>query len=332
MDDKEITALFSGYGYQVLIVDDLPNIDEQLAGALEWALAEIKKIQKAARAGEPIVKPRWPMLVLRTPKGWTGPKEVDGEIVEGSFKSHQVPLPNANSEDSHLGYLKDWLSHYKIHDLLADGKPNDSILRTIPEKDAKKLGQLKQTYDPYIGLELPDWKQFATDAGHQESELKLTGNFLKAVMEKNPKTFRMFSPDELESNKLSAVLEFTGRNFQWDEYSRAKGGRVIEVLSEHCCQAFMQGYTLTGRVGLFPSYESFLGIVQTMMVQYSKFNKIAQDLPWRGDLASINYIETSTWARQEHNGYSHQYPGFIGAVLNRKAEAARVGVVVCSMT
>lgn len=324
MDDKELTALFSGYGYQVVIVDDLPNIDEQLAGALEWALAEIKKIQKAARSGEPIAKPRWPMLVLRTPKGWTGPKKVDGEIVEGSFKSHQVPLPNAMSDESHLGYLKDWLSHYDINKLLTDGRPNDSIQRTIPNNDAKKLGQLKQTYDPYVGLELPDWKQFTTTAGEQESEMKLTGNFLKAVMEKNPKSFRMFSPDELESNKLSAVLEFTGRNFQWDEYSRAQGGRVIEVLSEHCCQAFMQGYTLTGRVALFPSYESFLGIIQTMMVQYSKFNKIAQDLPWRGDLASINYIETSTWARQEHNGYSHQNPGFIGSVLSRKAEAARV--------
>lgn len=324
MDDKEMVSLFSGYGYQVCIVDDLPNINVQLASALEWALAEIKKIQKAARSGEPLAKPRWPMLVLRTPKGWSGPKEVDGQIVEGSFKAHQVPLANAKSDDSHLQHLKDWLSHYEIGTLLKDGKPNDSIMRIIPQESSKRLGQVKKTYDPYIGLELPDWREFTVDPNNQESAMKVTGAFLKSAMEKNPQSFRMFSPDELESNKLNAVLEYTGRNFQWDEYSRANGGRVIEILSEHCCQAFMQGYTLTGRVALFPSYESFLGIVQTMMAQYSKFNKIARSMKWRGDLASINYIETSTWTRQEHNGYSHQNPGFISSVLNLKPDAARV--------
>jgi xylulose-5-phosphate/fructose-6-phosphate phosphoketolase len=154
--------------------------------------------------------------------------------------------------------------------------------------------------------------------------MKVTGTFFDKVATENPKSFRMFSPDELESNKLDAILDHTNRNFQWDEYSRAKGGRVIEVLSEHQCQGFMQGYTLTGRTAVFPSYESFLGIVHTMMVQYSKFNKIARQVPWRGDLSSINYIETSTWTRQEHNGFSHQNPSFIGAVLNLKAEVARV--------
>lgn len=236
MDDKEMVSLFSGYGYQVCIVDDLPNINVQLASALEWALAEIKKIQKAARSGEPLAKPRWPMLVLRTPKGWSGPKEVDGQIVEGSFKAHQVPLANAKSDDSHLQHLKDWLSHYEIGTLLKDGKPNDSIMRIIPQESSKRLGQVKKTYDPYIGLELPDWREFTVDPNNQESAMKVTGAFLKSAMEKNPQSFRMFSPDELESNKLNAVLEYTGRNFQWDEYSRANGGRVIEILSEHCCQ------------------------------------------------------------------------------------------------
>lgn len=236
MDDKELATLFSGYGYQVCIVDDLPNIDEHLAAALEWALAEIKGIQKAARSGEPIAKPRWPMLVLRTPKGWGGPKKVDGQIVEGYFRSHQVPLSKAGSDKSHLESLREWLSHYEIDKLLTDGKPNSTVLRAIPENNAKKLGQLRQTYDPYSPLQLPDWANFATGVGEQESEMKVTGQFLKHVMEKNPNSFRMFSPDELESNKLNAVLETTGRNFQWDEYSRAKGGRVIEVLSEHCCQ------------------------------------------------------------------------------------------------
>ena len=157
--------------------------------------------------------------------------------------------------------------------------------------------------------------------------MKVTGSFLDKVFQENPKTIRLFSPDELESNKLDAVLNHTQRNFQWDQYSADNGGRVIEVLSEHNCQGFMQGYTLTGRTAIFPSYESFLGIVHTMMVQYSKFVKIAREVKWRGDLPSINYIETSTWARQEHNGFSHQNPSFIGAVLNVKPEAARVSLL-----
>ncbi|KAK3367716.1 D-xylulose 5-phosphate/D-fructose 6-phosphate phosphoketolase [Podospora didyma] len=324
MDDKEIVCLFSGYGYQVRIVEDLENIDDDLQGALEWALAEIKKIQKAARSGEPIAKPRWPMIVLRTPKGWTGPKVVDGKIIEGSFHSHQVPLPKANSDDSQLAALKDWLSSYNIRELIKDGKPTESVLSILPQNDEKKLGQLKSTYDPYTGLKAVEWEDFTVEKGTDQSCMQVTGEYLDKVFQENPTTIRLFSPDELESNKLNAILNHTQRNFQWDEYSRANGGRVIEVLSEHDCQGFMQGYTLTGRTALFPSYESFLGIVHTMMVQYSKFIKIAKEVRWRGDLASINYIETSTWARQEHNGFSHQNPSFIGAVLNLKAEAARV--------
>ncbi|KAK3320224.1 XFP N-terminal domain-containing protein [Cercophora scortea] len=324
MDDKEIVCLFSGYGYQVRIVEDLPNIDDDLSNALEWAVAEIKHIQQAARSGTPLIKPRWPMIVLRTPKGWGGPKKVDGKIIEGSFHSHQVPLPKANSDEPHLKELNNWLSSYHINELIKGGKPSESILRILPEDNGKKLGQLKATYDPYVSLKGVEWKDFTVEKGTDQSCMKVTGEFLDGVFQANPTTIRLFSPDELESNKLDAILNHTQRNFQWDEYSRANGGRVIEVLSEHDCQGFMQGYTLTGRTALFPSYESFLGIVHTMMVQYSKFVKIAREVKWRGDLASINYIETSTWARQEHNGFSHQNPSFIGAVLNLKAEAARV--------
>ncbi|KAK4149339.1 XFP N-terminal domain-containing protein [Chaetomidium leptoderma] len=325
MDDKEVVCLFSGYGYQVRIVEDLDNIDDELQNALEWAVAEIKTIQKAARSGKPIAKPRWPMLVLRTPKGWTGPKEVEGKIIEGSFHSHQVPLPKAGSDKTQLTALSDWLSSYKISELLQkDGKPTEAVLNILPRKGEKRLGQLKQTYDPYIGLKAVDWMGFGVEKGTHESCMKVTGKFLDKVFQENPETIRLFSPDELESNKLDAVLDHTQRNFQWDQYSRANGGRIIEVLSEHNCQGFMQGYTLTGRTALFPSYESFLGIVHTMMVQYSKFVKIAREVKWRGDLPSINYIETSTWTRQEHNGFSHQNPSFIGAVLNIKPEAARV--------
>ncbi|KAK4136018.1 D-xylulose 5-phosphate/D-fructose 6-phosphate phosphoketolase [Trichocladium antarcticum] len=324
MDDKEIVCLFSGYGYQVCIVDDLDNINDDLQNALEWALAEVKKIQHAARSGNPIIKPRWPMLVLRTPKGWTGPRELDGKIIEGSFHSHQVPLPKANSDDTQLEALKEWLSSYNVSQLLRDGRPTDAVLEILPEKDEKKLGQVRATYDPYIGLKAVDWKEYAVEKGADQSCMQVVGRFLDKVSRENPATMRLFSPDELESNKLDAILQHTQRNFQWDEYSRANGGRVIETLSEHDCQGFLQGYTLTGRTAIFPSYESFLGIVHTMMVQYSKFVKIAREVRWRGDLPSINYIETSTWTRQEHNGFSHQNPSFIGAVLNLKAEAARV--------
>ena len=178
--------------------------------------------------------------------------------------------------------------------------------------------------DPYVGLNKVDWMGSAVAKGTDQSCMSVTGSFLDRVFQANPSTIRLFSPDELESNKLNAILDHTQRNFQWDEYSRANGGRVIEVLSEHDCQGFMQGYTLTGRTALFPSYESFLGIIHTMMVQYAKFVKIAGEVEWRGALSSINYIETSTWARQEHNGFSHQNPSFIGAVLNLKPESARV--------
>ncbi|KAF7561590.1 hypothetical protein G7046_g2553 [Stylonectria norvegica] len=310
MDNKEIVTLFSGYGYQVCVVEDLDDIDVELSSALEWSVREIKKIQTAARQGKPIIKPRWPMIVLRTPKGWTGPKKVDGEFIEGSFHAHQIPVPNANKDEKHLRILETWLRTYDAGKLLKGGKPADSILDIMPQSDSQKLGQFKGAYDSYQPLDMPDWEQFAVGIEEQISCMQQTGKLLDKVAVQNPKSFRIFSPDELESNKLSGLLDHTGRNFQWDEYSRAQG--------------FAQGYSLTGRTALFPSYESFLGIIHTMMVQYSKFNKIAREVSWRGHLSSINYIETSTWARQEHNGFSHQNPSFIGAVLNLKAEAARV--------
>ncbi|EHK17609.1 uncharacterized protein TRIVIDRAFT_194802 [Trichoderma virens Gv29-8] len=324
MDNKELVLLFSGYGYQVCIVETLDLIDIELHSALFWALSEIKKIQNAAREGSPITKPRWPMIILRSPKGWTGPRTVDNEIIEGSFRAHQVPVTKANKSEDHLQILQDWLQSYEVHQLLADGKPSHDVLDILPPEFEKRLGQLKLVYDCYRGLDLPDWKLHVAEKSEQASSMQQSGKFLDDVARKNMQTFRIFSPDELESNKLSAVLGHSGRNFQWDQYARAQGGRVIEILSEHCCQGFLQGYTLTGRTAIFPSYESFLGIIHTMMIQYAKFSKISRKLSWRGDLSSINYIETSTWARQEHNGFSHQNPSFIGAVLNLKADTARV--------
>ncbi|KAJ5749161.1 uncharacterized protein N7511_010857 [Penicillium nucicola] len=325
MDHKELVALFSGYGYQVRFVEDINDIDTDLHCSMVWAVEEIHKIQKAARSGKPILKPRWPMLILRTPKGWSGPKQLHGQFIEGSFHSHQVPLPKAKSDNEELGVLQKWLSGYKPQELFTeDGGVIDEILSVIPTADAKKLGQRVESYNSYIPPDLPDWKNFCREKGSSESAMKLVGSFINQTFKQNPHSVRLFSPDELESNKLSAVFDSTNRNFQWDEFANARGGRVIEVLSEHMCQGFLQGYTLTGRMGIFPSYESFLGIIHTMMVQYAKFIKMALETKWHSGVASINYIETSTWTRREHNGFSHQNPSFIGSVLKLKPTAARV--------
>ncbi|EGE02360.1 phosphoketolase [Trichophyton equinum CBS 127.97] len=324
MDDRELVSLFSGFGYQARIVEGLDDIDTNLNSSLEWALAEIRRIQKAARSGSPIMKPRWPMLILRTPKGWTGPKSIHGEIVEGSFAAHQVPLPAAGKDDEELKALQEWLSSYKPEELFTEhGDVVDDIKSILPKEDSKRMGQRKEVCDTFAKLKMPDWRRYTVSKGSQESSMKTISHFMGQILVDNPHSMRIFSPDELESNKLGAVLEKTGRNFQCDQFSNAQGGRVIEVLSEHMCQGFLQGYTLTGRTGVFPSYESFLGIIHTMMVQYSKFNKMGMETNWRRPLPSINYIETSTWARQEHNGFSHQNPSFISAVLNLKPNAAR---------
>ena len=275
MDEKEMVTLFTGYGYQCRFVEDLEDIDADMCRSMEWALDEIHKIQKAARSGKPIMKPRWPVLIMRTPKGWGAPHKVHGEFVEGSFRAHQVPLMAARSDRSELKQLQEWLVAYKPGELFTqDGGVVKEILDIIPKEDSKKLGQQIDTYGSHEVLNLPDWKRYAVKKGGQASCMSTIGEFLDQTMVDNPKSFRMFSPDELVSNKLDAVFRHTGRNFQWDEFANARGGRVIEILSEHTCQGFMQGYTLTGRTALFPSYERFLGIVHTMMVQYSKFNKM----------------------------------------------------------
>ncbi|KAI5294803.1 hypothetical protein KEM52_003161 [Ascosphaera acerosa] len=325
MDDRELTALFRGYGYQPTFVEDLNDIDTSLHTALAWAVGEIRAIQKAARSGKPIMKPQWPIIMMRTPKGWTGPKKVDGGFVEGSFAAHQVPLPKAKTDQGQLEELRSWLSEYDFGELVtSSGAPVPEIQSILPPTPSKRMGQHPVITQGWIPLNVPDWKQFSVKAKDMASTMKVLGKLIDATFMANPKTVRLFSPDELVSNKLDHALDHTGRNFQWDQFSNAADGRVIEVLSEHNCQGFLEGYTLTGRAGIFPSYESFLGIITTMMIQFSKFTKMAKETRWRNELASINYIETSTWARQEHNGFSHQNPSFIGTVLNLKPDAARV--------
>ncbi|KAJ7753092.1 phosphoketolase [Mycena maculata] len=330
----ELTALFT----YVQIVEDVEYIDNDLAASMDWALAEIKKIQSAARSGNPIVKPRRPMLILCTPfgPGWTvGPKQFHGEFVEGSFHSHQVPLPGAKTSAEELAALQAWLKSYRPEELFsadgvpvpelfsADGGPVPEVLSVIPEDSAKRLGERKESFRAYSPL--------------AESCTKAVGRLLKGAVEENPQNFRIFSLDELVSNKLDAVFDESGRNFQCDCESPEQGGRIIEILSEHTCKGMLQDHTLTGRTAMFPSYEAFLGlptfwwsrsihIVQTMMVQYSKFTKMSAEIPWLQPCGSLNYLEMSTWARQEHNEFLTETHNraVIGAVLNLKPITAHV--------
>ncbi|WWC90666.1 uncharacterized protein L201_005602 [Kwoniella dendrophila CBS 6074] len=298
-------------------------------------------LETAARSGNPITKPRWPLIIMRTPKGWTGPRKSAGNPIEGSWRAHQVPLPKAASDDKEFGLLQDWLksygpdelfhtevdsSHSEAHDSSnkAAGIIDEAALRIIPKDQQRRMGMADATYRGYKPLEAPDWKDFTHELGEPVSNMKAVGSYVADIIKKNPTSFRIFSPDEITSNKLDEALEVSHRNFQWDPETANNGGRVIEMLSEHTLQGWMQGYTLTGRHALFPSYESFLGIVQTMIEQYAKFIKMALETRWRGDVAGLTYIETSTLWRQEHNGYSHQNPGLIGSFIALPRHLARI--------
>ncbi|KIR29109.1 phosphoketolase [Cryptococcus deuterogattii 99/473] len=354
MDDLELACLYTGYGYQVHIVEYGSKSPEEasdhehdiavqydMAVAMEWAYQEIRNIQQSARSGRPITKPRWPMIIMRTPKGWTGPKKAEGHIIEGNWRAHQVPLPKAGAEGEEFELLKKWLHSYGPEELFhvevdsntsqahnagnkAEGIIDSRALRIIPKDQQRRMGMVNATYRGFLPLETPEWKEYGHDVEEKVSNMKAVGDYVAKIIEMNPSTFRIFSPDEITSNKLDAALDVTQRNFQWDPETANKGGRVIEMLSEHTLQGWMQGYTLTGRHALFPSYESFLGIVQTMIEQYAKFLKMALETKWRSDVSGLTYIETSTLWRQEHNGYSHQNPGLIGSFISLPRHLARI--------
>jgi xylulose-5-phosphate/fructose-6-phosphate phosphoketolase len=342
MSDDELLALFTGYGYQPIFVEG-EDLDAALYGAMEFAYHEIRRIQQAARSGQPIVKPRWPVILLRSLKGMSGIKELDGEPIEGSYRSHQVPIPDPKTNPEHLRLLEGWLRSYHIEELFDEhGSPRPEILAQCPKGDYR-MGSNPHTFGGKIrrDLDLVDIFEFEvpiervgeSKAGPLKNSLvssvEQVGKYLRDVIQRNPHTFRIFSPDELESNKLSAVLDVTKRDYQWpvpphNENISSHDGRVLEILSEHTLQGWLQGYLLTGRYGLFPSYEVFLNIIVSMMDQYSKFLKMSQEISWRLPVASLNYLETSTLWRQEHNGFSHQSAGFINDILNRKAQVSRV--------
>jgi len=339
MGNEELRALFTGYGWQPRFVEG-DELSANMAAAMDWALAEIRGIQAAARAGKPIPQPRWPMLILRSPKGWTGVEELDGKPVEGSFRAHQVPVPDVKDDANHLRLVEDWLRSYRPADLFDEsGAPHEDILACCPSGD-HRMGCNPHTFGGRMrrALDLPPIADNAVEVSGKErgepveSPIKILAKYLAQVIARNPRNFRIFCPDELMSNKLGGVFEApTQRNYQWpieggdrDEHIGPRGGRVLEILSEHTCQAWLQGYLLTGRHGLFPSYESFLPIVTSMMDQFAKFLKMRGDFAWRQPVPSLTYLETSTLWRQEHNGFSHQSPGFINSLLNKKRDIMRV--------
>jgi xylulose-5-phosphate/fructose-6-phosphate phosphoketolase len=335
MDDQELLALFHGYGYAPLLVDG-PDYDAALADALEQAYAGILTIQQAARVAGARLRPRWPMLILRTPKGWTGIKELDGKPVEGSFRSHQVPVEDVRENPKHLALLEGWLRSYHPEELFdAQGRPLPDILAICPAGD-RRMGKNPHAYGGTIrrDLDLPSWQGYGpaaqTPGAERASSMRMLGPYLRDVMRRTVATrnFRIVCPDELESNRLDALFEATDRAYTWpikdtDEHL-APDGRVMEILSEHTCQGWLQGYLLTGRHGLFPCYEAFIAIVDSMVNQYAKFLKQSAEILWRAPIASLNILLTSEGWRQDHNGYSHQGPGFIDLLLNKKASAVRV--------
>jgi xylulose-5-phosphate/fructose-6-phosphate phosphoketolase len=335
----ELRAFFEGYGYSPRFVDgdDPPAMHELMAATLDEVLGEIQEIQQTAREGGSDGdrgRPRWPMIVLRTPKGWTGPKEVDGKRTEGSFRSHQVPLANVRNNESHLAALESWLRSYKPEELFDDGGALRPELAALAPHGNRRMGANPHTNGGLLlrGLELPDFRDYAVEvpspASKTSEATRVLGAFLRDVMKLNSDRFRIMGPDETESNRLGTVFEVTDRTWEaerdpGDEHL-SPDGRVMEVLSEHLCQGWLEGYLLTGRHGLFNCYEAFIHIVDSMFNQHAKWLKVTRDIEWRRPIASFNYLLSSHVWRQDHNGFSHQDPGFIDHVINKKAEVVRV--------
>ncbi len=334
--EEELVALFRGYGWEPLLVEgDEPELVHQaFAAALDRALDRIAQIQRAARDDGETERPIWPMIVLRTPKGWTGPEQVDDLPTEGSWRSHQVPMTDVRDNPEHLALLEEWLRSYRPDELFDDEGRLRADLAELPPR-----GHRRMSANPHANggellrdLALPDFRNYAVDvekSGTTTSEAtRVLGGFLRDVVLRNPDNFRIFGPDETASNRLGDVLSVTDRVWNAETVTTDDGlapeGRVVEVLSEHLCQGWLEGYLLTGRHGLFNCYEAFIHIVDSMFNQHAKWLKVTRDIPWRRPIASLNYLLSSHVWRQDHNGFSHQDPGFIDHVVNKKAEVIRV--------
>jgi xylulose-5-phosphate/fructose-6-phosphate phosphoketolase len=339
---EELEALLRGYGHKPYFVDDedqgsRPEVLHQLmAATLERAVDEIREIQAAARSKGFAGRPAWPMIVLRTPKGWTGPKEVDGQPAEGSWRSHQVPFSEMASKPAHIGLLESWMKSYRPEELFdAGGRLRPEIAELAP------AGRRRMGANPHANggellrdLRMPDFRGYAVAVarpGAVEAEAtRVLGGFVRDIIKLNrdSRNFRVFGPDETASNRLGAVFEATDRAWAAERLAGddhlSPDGRVMEVLSEHQCQGWLEGYLLTGRHGLFSCYEAFIHIVDSMFNQHAKWLKVTRHIPWRRPVASLNYLLTSHVWRQDHNGFSHQDPGFIDHVVNKKADIIRV--------
>jgi len=334
--DDELTKLLEGYGHTVHWVDgEEPDaMHRRMAEVLDAVIEEIAAIQRAARVDGERERPRWPMIVLRTPKGWTGPKTVDGLPVEGTWRSHQVPLSEVRTNPEHLAQLETWLRSYRPEELFDEHGALVADLVALPPKSYRRMSANPHANGGLLlqGLSLPDFREYAVEVavpGTTFAEAtRVLGGYLRDVVRMNGTSFRLFGPDETASNRLAAVFEATDRAWMAETLPTddhlAPDGRVLEVLSEHQCQGWLEGYLLTGRHGLFNCYEAFIHIVDSMFNQHAKWLKATRDIPWRRPIASLNYLLSSHVWRQDHNGFSHQDPGFIDHVVNKKAEIIRV--------
>ena len=336
IEPRELRSLLEGYGYAPRFVEgsDPELVHQQMAATLDDVLDEIAAIQRRARDDGDVTRPRWPMIVLQTPKGWTGPKEVDGLPVEGTWRAHQVPIAEVRTNPEHLALLETWMQSYRPEELFDEsGAPRPEVTAMAPE------GELRMSANPHANgglllrtLELPDFRTYAVDvpspATTTSEATRVLGTWLRDVIRVNPDRFRLMGPDETVSNRLTAVFEVTDRVWEakllpTDDHL-APDGRVMEVLSEHLCQGWLEGYLLTGRHGLFNCYEAFTHIVDSMFNQHAKWLKVTRQIPWRRPIASLNYLLSSHVWRQDNNGFTHQDPGFIDHVVNKKAEVIRV--------
>ncbi len=335
---EELINLFTGYGYRPYFVQghEPESVHQMMAATLETALAEIESIQKEARTQGFRKRPRWPMIILETPKGWTGPKMVDGKPVEGSFRSHQVPLADLATHPERVRMLEDWMKSYKPEELFdANGKLLHEFAELAP-KGTRRMGANPHANGGLLlrDLVMPDFREYAVDVpkpGTVEAEsTRVMGKFLRDVMKLNieSRNFRVVGPDETASNRLGDLFDVTNRDFTAEilptDDHLAPDGRVMEVLSEHMCQGWLEGYLLTGRHGFFSCYEAFIHLIDSMFNQHAKWLKVTRQIPWRRPIASLNYLLTSLVWRQDHNGFSHQDPGFIDHVVNKKADIVRV--------
>ena len=339
---EELEQFFRGCGWEPRFVegDDPAQMHQKMAATLDWAIREIKRIQDHARTSGDTTRPRWPMVVLRTPKGWTGPREVDGNRVEGAFRAHQVPISMGPDTEAHLPILEQWLRSYRPEELFdEDGRPVE-LLRSFPPAGTRRMGANPHANGGLLlrDLRTPDFRDYALNVpapgAVEAQDMLVLGEYVRDVMKLNleSRNFRIFAPDETASNRLSPVFQVTGRRFLGErhvdedpEEHLDPDGRVMDsMLSEHMCEGWLEGYLLTGRHGFFNSYEAFIRIVDSMFAQHAKWLKTCNELPWRQDIASLNYILSSNVWQQDHNGFTHQDPGFLDHVANKKADVVRI--------